>query len=143
MGTTNSANSLAGSMINPVDLANGEVYAGTARDASSGALRHVILMPAAPQTMLRWEDANSWAHALGGGLPTRDDWELIYALVRDRVYAGFAVDGPINPDHCYWMASEVDPVSWPYRKTFYRGGVSEGPKDGAYFVRLVRYVVAA
>ena len=116
----------------PFPLADGEVYAGLARDHDTGAWHHLVLLPATTDEDLTWREANDWAMIVAGGdLPTRFESALLYANVRDK----------IDDAYWYWTATEVaSEPSWAWFQYFINGYQGDDHKDGHLRARAVRRV---
>ncbi|WP_198116901.1 helix-turn-helix domain-containing protein [Massilia rhizosphaerae] len=63
------------------ELQPGELYAGVVRDG--GIYRHLILLPAEAH-QVTWQQAKTFAAAVGGELPNIDDHDVLWQNLRDQ-----------------------------------------------------------
>ncbi|WP_371767524.1 helix-turn-helix domain-containing protein [Massilia sp.] len=63
------------------ELQPGELYAGIVRDG--GIYRHLILLPAEARAVT-WQQAKTFAAAVGGELPNIDDHDVLWQNLRDQ-----------------------------------------------------------
>lgn len=91
----------------------------------------LILLPAAPDKDLTWQEAIDWAKSVGGELPSRFEAAMIFANLRDKV----------DLDNWHWTATPyAGDERFAWMRGFYDGSQFYYLKDGAYRAVAVRRV---
>lgn len=62
-----------------IELREGERYAGATLNDDGTIKHHVVLLAARPEADVNWEAAKTWASAVGGALPDRQEQALLFA----------------------------------------------------------------
>lgn len=119
------------SRVPAIDIADGETYAGLARDPETGAWHHLVLLPTTSDKELTWQEAIDWATSAGGELPTRFESALLYANVRDQ----------IDTDYWYWTSTQhAAGPDWAWCQLFDDGSQTCNHEDSHNRARAVRRV---
>jgi hypothetical protein len=63
-----------------------EVYAGLLLGADGAPDQHIFLLPGQAEDV-SWDDAQKWAEAVGGALPTRREQSLLFANLKGEFEA--------------------------------------------------------
>lgn len=79
------------------NLREGEVYAGLILGRKGASDYHLVLLQGRA-TDLTWEEAKSWAESLGGSLPTRRDFTVLYSALKPN----------FDRDGWYWSDERQD-----------------------------------
>lgn len=70
-----------------IELAAGEVYAGSVLGADGDVKHHLVLLAARPDDDLDWEGAKAWALTVYGALPDRQEAALLYTNCKAHIDA--------------------------------------------------------
>mgnify|MGYP001608181317 CR=1 FL=1 len=75
-----------------IDLAPGELYAGTILSDGGSPMHHLVLLPDRAEKVT-WDAAVEFAKKAGGELPTRREQSLLYANLKDQFEAAWYWSG--------------------------------------------------
>jgi hypothetical protein len=73
----------------PVDMQEGERYAGVVLNDDGSFSHHLILSAFKPETDLNWKDAMALGEKMRLSLPTKQESALLYANLQDQFDAGY------------------------------------------------------
>ncbi len=94
----------------PIELAQGEVYAGIVL-ADDGALSHHLVLLPGEVEYVSWTNAQDWAEDQGGQLPTRREQALLFANCKQHFQAA-----------AYWSGQQHETDSgWAWYQYFSHG----------------------
>ena len=112
-----------------IRLQPGERYAGTVLDEAGQIKHHLVLLATKPDGQLTWADAKTWAAAVGGELPTRQEQSLLFANCKDAFDANW-----------YWSSEEHENASYAWSQHFYGGHQDNNRKSVEWCARAVRLI---
>ena len=94
----------------PIELADGEIYAGIILNEDGTPSHHLVLLPGDHDDD-KWQAAMDWAKSINGELPTRREQSLLFANCKQH----FEQDW-------YWSAEQhASDASYAWYQTFYNG----------------------
>ena len=67
-----------------LDLATGELYAGSVHSKTEAPSYHLVLLPNIPDKRLTWNEAVEWAKTTGGQLPTLREQSLLFTNLKEE-----------------------------------------------------------
>lgn len=112
----------------PVDLNDGERYAGEILNLDGTLSHRIVLLPGSFSGT--WADSKAWAASIGGDLPTRRELSLLKANVADAF------------GNEYHWSSELHEGGEAWGQNFLRGYQTANRQGDEYRARAVRRVAA-
>ena len=107
-------------------LNDGERWVGTIISAG-GKKEHVILLPGEKDD-INWQDATEWAASIGGQLPDRVEYALLFSCMKDEF-----------KEEAYWTCeTHKGNAEWAWYQGFYTGYQYHTHKHNDLRARAVR-----